>query len=63
MNGLKLILLPLLCAVQAFAHPGHSPLDGDAAHQLTNADHWLPGVVLVTAFVVSITRYARKKKL
>ena len=56
-----LTLLALLCAVGLHAHPGHAPLEADAAHQLTHPDHWLP-LMLVTA-LFALIRFGRRKKL
>ena len=61
MIRLLLTLLAMLCAIGLHAHPGHSPLEADAAHQLTHLDHWQPLVLFIAAF--ALIRFVRRKKL
>jgi hypothetical protein len=56
-----LTLVALLCAAGLHAHPGHSPLEADAAHQLTHLDQWLPLVLFIVA--LALIRFVRRKKL
>ena len=61
MNLPKLLLLSLFCAAAVSAHPGHSPLENAAAHQLTHSEHWI-SLLLITA-LCSLIHFVRKRKL
>ena len=55
-----LILFALLGAIGLHAHPGHSPLEAGAAHQLTHLDQWVPLVFFITA--LALIRFVRRRK-
>ena len=60
MIRLLLALFALLCASGLRAHPGHLPLEADAAHQLTHLEQWVPLVLFIAAF--ALVRFVRKRK-
>jgi len=61
MTRIVITFLTLRCAVDLYAHPGHSPLESDATHQLTHLDDWVPLVLIVA--VCSLVRFLQRKKL
>lgn len=61
MTQLKLLSLSVLYAWQVSAHPGHSPLESDAAHQLTHFGYWLPALAIIA--LCGLIGFVRRKKL
>ena len=63
MTRLRLSALLLLCAFKIHAHPGHSLLDVDAAHQLTNPDHLIGHLLMFALVLLLVVRVLRRRKL